>query len=691
MATRRKSLFGRKTQRFGSFAMIQPKITATATSGALQQTKDVKPGQKRRRRDIGQLDRSWQTEAFEYARQVGELGFLLNLQANVVALCGLPIRRYDEKESAWLANDPNFDDDGKLIDDGYDDRPHNVMRAFVGPTGGTPELVRRAAWNLFAAGEVNLLGSPSDGENGILWEFLSIRELFPSADGALVRQRAGLGSMLEPLGEDTFTARLWRSSAEFSDLADCEVRRVLPILQEIVVLTMMVDAVIKSRIPANMLFMPEEITFAGQTPAPTDGTVGDGDVDDEFIEEMFDHLTAPIDDPSSSARLMPLVLRGKAEFADAIKVIELARTVDLSARDVRQEALGRLAQGLDAPPEIIAGKTSANHWTAANIDSEFVVKHIQPVGQLIADFITVAYLRPMLEAYEDMKPEEAALYKVEFDPSPVIARADEASSARDLAEWLSDEALLAANGFTKSDMADKETVRQRRLWTLVKTHPTVFGKLLTLLPGFEDIDPELLEVKTLEHPGEEDTASTDDSELEPSVEVDENEIVDETSGMETPERPVGLALITERLAVAADRAVLRAVERAGSKVVSLSQRDPDMRDRLRVSGKDRVMALVTPSDLTRMGVSPDMLLTGAWDAFANDARTWVHAHLEANGVAHREAADGAALTVHQLCEGLDGLVKRSMFAPLRRHSNGLLVPTELVTQALEQAAYAQAV
>ena len=692
-AEKRARLFQRKPSKHASFAVVQPQINSKVTSAALRQVATDDRQIRSRRRRIAQQDRSWQTEAFDYAEKIGELGYLLNLQANVVALCDFPIRRWNEDTSDWEANDPDAEET-ESGDKKYDKRPETVMKAFIGPQGGRAELIRRGAYNLFCAGEAHLLGSEQPGgDTGILWEFLSVEELYPDADGQYIRRPSGASTEgQEPIPPDqSYVARCWRSSARFSDLAECEVRRVLPICKEIVRLTEMVDAVIASRIPAGMLFIPEEMTFPGENDADDVASSADDNDIDPFVEELFEHLNTSISDPGSGARLIPLIIRGPAEFGQHIRVIELARTIDTWAQELRQEALGRLAHGLDAPPEIIAGRANVNHWTSAIIDNDFVVKHIQPIGRLLADFLTVAYLRPMLQMFEDMTDEEAGRWRIDFDTAPVTARSDEAKSARDLANLLSDEAQLIANGFTPAEAVSETEKLERRLWQLVSNHPTLFAPLIPQITGMEEVD--LSEVIELLKGAAEDAAAAEEAGADPTAPPDAptstDDLVDEQSGSEVPDRPEGLSLITERLAVAADEALKMALTRAGSKMISCAQGDDQLRDRIRVVRKDRVMSLVSDNDLQRFNLTRDKLLKGAWDDLNRSSKSWIRSWLEADGVDSYTADEQATFAAHRLCEQMAQIAEGGLLDDFRVGANGLRVPHSVVAEVLEETMLAR--
>jgi len=290
-------------------------------------------------------------------------------------------------------------------------------------------------------------------------------------------------------------------------------------------------------------------------------------------------------------------------------------------------------------------------------------------------------------------------FKIEFDPSPVIARADEAKSARDLSDWLSDDAILAANGFTKADMASAEVIRQRRLWTLISTQPGQFAKLLPMLPGFEGIDialvgtPPPAPVAPLP-PGfdpADPTGKAKPDDKNKSTGDEKPTTTKAPAGANNAQTGQDLTLLVERLATASDAAITRALERSGSKVISLSQSKlPDLKARLTNTRKDRVMSLVTSSDLAQLAITPKKLLDKAWDDLAVQAREWIQPHLEASGMDALTANDRAAFATHLLCETLQDLTTSKLTTSWRPGPNGLRVPNSLINEVLEQAAFAGA-
>lgn len=334
-------------RRLTGFAMNRPQASAHVTTAALTKVGEI-------RAPYGAVE-AWQRDAYGYYEVIGEVGYAISLTANTVAACEIrPIEVDNEvAPGGWRETG--------------DERVLRVWNALVSPRGGKPELYRKAILNLQIAGECFLLGSPMEDEfgreAGISWEFISPEELRVENYGRTIKRNMGGygGQQMVDLDPDAhYIARFWRSDPRFSERPDCSLKHVLPICREVVVLTQVVDAIAKSRLPAGILFVPDEMSFGSY-----DETEDDSDNTDEmdpFTQELVEHLTAPIDDRTSAASLVPLLMRGPAEFFDKVKVIEVARDLDTLYMELRDEALRRIATGMDIPPEIMQGKGGLNHW-----------------------------------------------------------------------------------------------------------------------------------------------------------------------------------------------------------------------------------------------------------------------------------------------------------------------------------------
>jgi hypothetical protein len=665
----RKRLFGRGPRRIGDFSMIQPQ-RAKVSSAALR---TIDEGAKELKRRVGN---EWQSEAYTYAEVIGEVGFVVNLTAETVAMSEFQAQ-IKEPDGSWSLT--------------ADERVTRVMEAFTGPQGGQRELKRRAALHLSIAGETILLGTKDDEgmtDVGVFWEFLSTEEVVATRGTNPVRRRDGGAS--EPIPAASYVARCWKTAPRFSDLAESSVKRVLKICNEILTLTDMIDAIARSRLAAGLLAIPEEITFVGDDESEEVLEDGLGGID-KFIEELFSHLTSPITDRTSAASLVPLVVRGPADAIDRIKLIDLARNLDTYAQALRKECLERLAQGMDIDPSLIEGLGKTNHWSGAQVTSEFLQKHVRPLGDLLVDFLTYSYLRPMLETYEGMEPAESATFRLVCDVTALQARFDEAVSSRVLHEMdaISDDSLRRANGFDSSDAPTETELTERRAWALLKAQPVALGPTLGPLVGLEGLQwpsataaaPSPGGPPGVPAPGASGSptkaAATREQRLRP---------VDTQTGAETPKTAVPALVVIDRLAVACDTALERAMERAGSRLVNKARKDVTLRDRVGSVGKKaQVLTMVRPTELTQLGLEPHVLFADAWDSLGMRARCWLRADLVGRGRTQLVADEIAALAATELCEALQTFAVEHLHRQAPLLDSGLHVPEQLVITALASA------
>lgn len=655
--------------------MIMPQRAEMRSAATLSQAKD-KPEERDRNPDIG-----WQQEAYDLTDSVGELGYVVNLVANALSLCDVRGVTVDDEEIRETEG----------LGDGIADAVDRAIANLQDARGSRTNLLRLAGYHVTVAGESHLLGTPFDEPDDLddvgidedqyemTWEFLSVAELRrESSTQGYVRRRDG--SRQEKIPDTSFLARFWRSHPKYSDLADSPVKRVLSIAREVDRWTKVIDTAGKSRLNAGLLYIPESLQFARRSAEEE----SESEVD-AFVEELFAHLSEPITDPEAATSLVPMVIRGPADAADSVKLVDLARAVDDWARELRNDAIKRLAHGLDVPPEVLEGKASLNHWSGFNIDADLVAKHIAPVADLINDFLTFGYLRPVLESLEEIPAAQACQVKLIIDLSVLNARSDEATSARDLhsRHLLSDEGLVRALGFDEADMPDDEERVRRLLLEMIRSNPVKFWPLIQQLPGMEQFPVDDIKV-LLEAASPPAPAPAGDGESLPAE--PDAEVTDAESGSDLPDTmPETLAAMVR---VRADAAVERAVERAASRVLNQASRDRSMNGRFKRIPKSQVFANLEDGELTRLGLSPNDLFTDAWDDLASVTEGWVEQHLIARAIAPAVAVETARFVARELVRHVHDYAVRSAApgrAPLVRGSDGFIVPVELVNRALQLA------
>lgn len=466
---------------------------------------------------------SWQNEAWEMYDLVGELRFV----AGNIAGQGAKATIFVGKQ------EPGEDEPTPLTDD---DTPYDFLTTLGNSQGSLFQMVHRMILNLFIPGECWLVGVPNGeerlDENGIPeggpgtydWHTMSISEIGTATSGGEVTLTIE-GDQITYDADDLFLARIWRPHPRKQWEADSPARSSLPVLRELVGLTMHVYAQIESRLAgAGLLIVPQSAQRALQQASGIEET---DESRDEFTEALIEAMVTPVGDRSSASAIVPLTVTVPDEAVDAFKHISFSTDMDGEARELRDESIRRLALGLDAPPELLLGTGSMNHWGGWLVQEETVTSHIVPVLALICDALTTQFLWPFLEqaGYTDVED-----YVVWYDVDHLIARPNLASDAHALHDKgvLSDESLRRASGFDDADAPEKPAdLVTTTVLGMIRTDPS-----LAIDPGVESLREsieELLgdtahdEVPTDE--SEQGTPDTSDSAI-PDTAGDDAELAD---------------------------------------------------------------------------------------------------------------------------------------------------------------------
>jgi hypothetical protein len=201
-------------------------------------------------------------------------------------------------------------------------------------------------------------------------------------------------------------------------------------------LTRTFRATARSRLNAGALYLPDGLSVAAN-PDPNypyddvDGVYTEPtteEAQDEFEDQLIDAMTTPIKDEDSASAVVPLIIRGPAELGDKIKQFKFERSFDPALAERSDRVLERIMQGIDVPKDIVTGLANVKYSNAVQIDESLYKAHIEPLMLLIADALTVVYLRPYLLA-NGFQPSEVDRIVVWFDPTAVATRNDRAQDA----------------------------------------------------------------------------------------------------------------------------------------------------------------------------------------------------------------------------------------------------------------------
>jgi len=387
----------------------------------------------------------WQSEAWEYYDAIGEIKYAFNLVASIVSR----VRLYAAiVENASDAPSP-IQVASSSVDQRLIEAAERALSRLDSAYGGQAGLLRDAALNLQVTGECYLVQLPERlaSRTPESWDVRSVDELNASSKGDyFITPRRELkasvgGGTINKKGiivvpKNAFVGRIWKAHPRYSEESDSSLRGILDLCSELLLLNRTFRATARSRLNAGALYLPDGLSVAA-TPDPdypyddADGIYSEPtpeELADDFEDQLMDAMTTPIKDEDSASAIVPLIIRGPAELGDKIKQFKFERSFDpaLAARSDR--VLERILQGLDVPKDIVTGLANVKYSNALQIDESLYKAHIEPLMLLIADALTVVYLRPYLKANGFSEGEVDKLV-VWFDPTAVATRNDRAQDA----------------------------------------------------------------------------------------------------------------------------------------------------------------------------------------------------------------------------------------------------------------------
>jgi len=382
---------------------------------------------------------AWQAEAWEYYDAIGEIKYAFNLVASVVSRIRIYAAIVDNPSEA-----PASVRDSSKIDPRLAAAAERALARLDSAYGGQAGLLRDAALNLSVAGECYLVQMPELRGTGLpeSWDIRSVDEVLADNRGGynVISRREQSGGQsnigIKRLNNKAFVGRIWRSHPRFSDEADSSLRGLLDLCAELLLLNRTFRATARSRLNAGALYLPDGLSVAAQGdpdyPYDTDNELNPQfvaeEAEDEFEEQLIDAMTTPIRDEESASAVVPLIIRGPAELGDKIKQFKFERSFDPALAQRADRVLERILQGLDVPKDVVTGLANVKYSNALQIDEALYKAHIEPLMLLIADALTIVYLRPYLVAqgYNEADVEKIVVW---YDPSAVSTRNDRAADA----------------------------------------------------------------------------------------------------------------------------------------------------------------------------------------------------------------------------------------------------------------------
>ena len=422
----------------------------------------------------------WHHDAWDYYDTIGELRFGVNWIANAMSRVNLVAARPPDSPGG----DPIIlDPDDPTLTAGQR-RAAEIVALIAGGQSGQGQMLLSFGIHLSVTGVAWLVAEPSLddplSDRFDTWLVLSTEEIRETRDGRIeIRTGEKLWRDLHP---NAIVVRVWRKHPRRSWEPDAPVRGVLAVLSEIDLLNRHIHATATSRLAgAGILAIPSEAVFppgqgpqAGQPVDPDDQNTTAPE--DGFVDTLIDAMTTPLLDRGSAAAVVPLVVKVPGELVDKIKHLTFATPFDDRVQSLLDQAIKRLALGLDIPPEVLTGTSGMNHWGAWQVAEEAITLHIEPLSETVVHALTVGFLDAALRA-EGYDPGEAMVW---YDTADLRTKPDKTASAIEAYDRneLSADAMLREMGFSPEDAPSDEERRENILLSVVRGAPTLAPSIL---------------------------------------------------------------------------------------------------------------------------------------------------------------------------------------------------------------------
>lgn len=404
-------------------------------------------------------DQEWQQEAWRHYDICGEFRFVANRHAAALSRCRLYVAEVDPL--------------GRPGKESTDAQIQILAESVFGGPAAKAEGLRTIGIQNYVAGECYVIAEGNSKAQGDKWYVASPKELKKLGGSVQVKRPMTIGGGWKPLTKGTdLLMRVWTPHPRLFDVADSPSRSVLPNLREIERLTQLCFSQIDSRlISAGLLLLREGVDFphAEDKPGGVEG----------LLEMILEAARAQLTGAGTAAGLVPIlatVPTGDNRYADvASSFAHIKFDTPLTAELEKKldQAIRRLALGLDIAPEDLLGQGDANHWGSWQIEESSIKLFVEPVLVRICDALTTAYLAPALKVL-GKDPDKYTLW---YDTSPLTVRPNRMEDAMQL--WdrgvIDDDALVAAGAFDGGDKPNAKAQLRWMAWQVVKANPALIA------------------------------------------------------------------------------------------------------------------------------------------------------------------------------------------------------------------------
>lgn len=687
-------------------------------------------------RAVAGQDQAWQRTAWGYRDMIGELRFALQYRARAMSRVRFFIAEIlDDDDDPVPVSLRHETEDGKPTE-----RAQQVTVDEDLCAAAEAELDRlplQAGYSFFGlwsenfdvAGEAWLHGRQLDAEEEE-WRIRSVLEVDTQGSDVTLKDELGQPrrvDLSDPARGYEGTEelyRLWVPHPAYSHRADSALNAMADVLEEIVLIGRERRAASQSRAATNGVWpIPEGVA---QVPNTLDEDETPAERTNRFITDLTAALLAPIMNEGEPGAAAPIILTASREDIEVMSksFIRFDRQTPKETIELLQSDLGRMATGLDIPPEILTGFADVNHWTAWQIDAATFRHYLEPSLRLMVDSLTMAFLRVALIA-RGFAPNLVRKLRIWYDASKITENPNRRQDALDArqAAAIGDAPFRAALGFSESDAPTPE----ERILMIAAQGGIDPGTAAAILAAWarREGEPDLL------------TAPAAPQAIEPARRQPQHPVqADAPGGTGTPDTaPPGLAAaatprqtqstmdaqpghhldtttaktltdaernLRNELRAATHQALHRALQRAGNRLRSKTTAQPNLHHQLRNHPTTTWAATLGQTQTLALGADLHYLLNQAWDQLKNTftQRITNTIHTLATHLANRllRGQPGAADRItHDMTSripaawntyraALDKLAEQHLYGQIEQDETGELddydIPQALVRDAL---------
>jgi hypothetical protein len=584
---------------------------------------------------------SWQSLAWGYRDMIGELRFGLQFRARAISKTRFYVAELldgddDEPIAVELRNER--DDDGEPTE-----RAQRVTLSEDICLAAEQELKRlpldagmsfTGIWseNFDVAGDCWLYGreDPDTGED--VWEIRAFDAVEIQGDQVTIKDELDQPrrvDLSENSGEELY--RLWIQHPRTPRLADSALNACMDSLEDITLAGREMRAASRSRIAANgIAFFPEGF-LERQNVKDDDETTKE----DAFVTDLSATFLAPISNEGDAGAVVPAVMFASLEDIEGFRFVRFDRETSPELIQRLDRALSRMAQSIDIPPEIITGMAEVNHWSAWQIDAATFTHYLEPSIRIMADSLTVAYLRHKLRTL-GFPQEEIRRIRVWYNAGQITENPNRRQDALDAYDRVAigSPALRDALGFNDQDAPTAEEIlqiiaakngmdtalaAQILAWAAEQEGADLPPTQIAPAPqqrGLPAAPPAQPDDTGVGGTGAPDTAPTG---ITASATPPLPYVVDIELGRDLAEYE---RVLRDRVLLAADAAIERAIERASNRLRSKAQADQELVASLRPRPVREWAMVIGREQALGLGADVAFLLREAWDELRDKFTQW---------------------------------------------------------------------